>query len=137
MSQPMVTVLLAVHNGLPEVARAVDSILAQEFEDLEFLVIDDGSTDGTPEYLAGLVDRRVRVIRVEHQGLAAALNLGIGEARGTYIARQDDDEDGDQGRVHKRWLACSVAAGQAIRLTNRHRPGRPRTVRPGARGCRD
>lgn len=92
MSQPMVTVLLAVHNGLPEVERAIDSILAQEFEDLEFLVIDDGSTDGTPEYLEGLADRRVRVIRVEHQGLAAALNLGIGEARGTYIARQDDDD---------------------------------------------
>ena len=60
-SDPRVTVLMAVYNGLPHVREAVDSILGQTFEGFEMLVLDDGSTDGSVEYLASIEDPRVRV----------------------------------------------------------------------------
>jgi glycosyltransferase involved in cell wall biosynthesis len=90
---PLVTVLLAVHDGEPYVGAAVASVLGQTLSDLELLVVDDASTDGTPALLAGLEDPRVRVLRNDEQrGLAASLNRGFDEARGTYVARLDADD---------------------------------------------
>ncbi len=89
---PAVSVLMAVHDGATTVARAAESILSQTFADFEFLIIDDGSEDGTPEVLAGLRDSRVKVVRGEHAGLPGALNAGLRHARGAWVARQDDDD---------------------------------------------
>jgi glycosyltransferase involved in cell wall biosynthesis len=90
-----VTVLLSTHNDLRLLPQAVESILAQTLADFEFLIIDDGSTDGTAEYLAGVCgeDPRVRVLRNETNiGLTRSLNLGIASARGQYLARLDADD---------------------------------------------
>ncbi len=87
-----VTVLMAVYNGLPHVQNAVGSVLGQTYGEFELLVVDDGSTDGTSDYLAGVTDPRVRVIGVDHVGLTQALVVGLGEARGELIARQDADD---------------------------------------------
>ena len=80
---------MAVHNGFPFVTEAVDSILAQTFEQFELLILDDGSVDGTSKYLRALEDPRVRVINLDHVGLTRALNRGLEEAQGELIARQD------------------------------------------------
>jgi glycosyltransferase involved in cell wall biosynthesis len=75
---PLVTVLLAVHDGEPYLRAASESVLRQTMSDLELVVVDDASADGTPEYLASVTDRRVRVFRNETQlGLAASLNRGL------------------------------------------------------------
>ena len=80
---PAVTVLMSVHNGLPFLAEAVSSVLAQTFQDFEFLILDDASTDGTADYLRTLSDPRVRVITLtENIGLTAALNRGLRESQG-------------------------------------------------------
>ncbi len=83
---------MAVWNTAPFVEEAVDSILGQTEWDLEFIVVDDGSTDGTAQILAGFDDARLTVIRQENQGVWAALNRGLREARGPLIARMDADD---------------------------------------------
>lgn len=89
---PPVTVLLPVRDGLPHLRDAVASVLAQTHRDLELLVLDDGSTDGTGAWLDGLRDSRVRVLHREGRGLVAALNDGLGEARHELVARMDADD---------------------------------------------
>jgi cellulose synthase/poly-beta-1,6-N-acetylglucosamine synthase-like glycosyltransferase len=85
-------VVLSVRNGAADLPRAVGTILSQTFRDFELIAINNGSTDGTPAILDGLRDPRLRVVHQEDMGLAAALNRGIGLARGEYIARQDHDD---------------------------------------------
>jgi glycosyltransferase involved in cell wall biosynthesis len=90
---PLVSVLLAVHNGVPYVETSVASVLRQSLSDLELIVVDDASTDGTPELLMRLEDPRTTIIRSDQQvGLAESLNRALGHARGRYIARIDADD---------------------------------------------
>src|SRR3989440_8693728 len=72
--------------------EALESVLRQTLDDFELLVVDDGSTDDTPEVLASVRDGRLRVLRQEHEGLVAALNRGADEARAPYLARMDADD---------------------------------------------
>ncbi len=89
---PMVSVLMPTYNRAEYLEEAVQSVLGQSFRDLELIVIDDGSTDGTGELLRRLSDARLRVIRQAHAGLVAALNAGLAAARGQYVARNDSDD---------------------------------------------
>jgi len=91
---PRVSVVTTVYNGEPYVDRAIPGILAQTFDDFEWIVVDDGSQDRTPEVLRDLASRdsRVRVFSPGRLGLAAAANYGVSHAKGDYIARQDFDD---------------------------------------------
>jgi glycosyltransferase involved in cell wall biosynthesis len=121
---PTITVLLSVHNGLPYLEAAVHSILAQSFRDFEFLIVDDASTDGTGDYLRTLTDARIRLIPLtENIGLTAALNLGLREARGEFVARQDADDWSHPRRLELqaaflRANARCGAVGSQARLIN-------------------
>ena len=89
---PRVSVVMPVYNGEDYLAEAVDSIINQKFEDFELLIIDDGSTDRTPDIIKEFVakDSRVRYIQNEKNlGLSQTLNKGIKEAQGQYIAQED------------------------------------------------
>lgn len=88
---PRVSVLLAVHNGGALLTDAVTSVLAQTFEDLELLLVDDASTDDAVEALPS--DPRVRILRNDRNlGQIPSLNRGLAEARGEYVARLDHDD---------------------------------------------
>ena len=92
---PTITVLMAVHNGAATLRDALDSILAQTFADFECLIVDDASTDVTPEILraAADVDPRVRIVHNEaNLGLTRSLNRGLDLAQGRYVARMDADD---------------------------------------------
>lgn len=90
---PLVTVLMPVRNGADHVRAAIESILAQTFADFELLIIDDGSSDATPELLRSFVDRRIRIVtHPRNIGLVPTLNEGLELARGAFIARQDHDD---------------------------------------------
>lgn len=102
---PSVSVLLPVRNGLPWLPEAIDSIRAQVWPHFELLVIEDGSTDDTPSYLRTIDDPRLRVITTAGLGIAGALNAGLAQARGEYIARHDADD-----RSHPERFARQVAA---------------------------
>ncbi len=92
--QPVVTVVMAAHNAERYVSETIDSILAQTLSEWELIAIDDGSTDATQKILDRYAanDPRIRLIRQNNSGLAASLNTGIAEARGSYIARIDADD---------------------------------------------
>lgn len=89
---PPVSVILPVHNGMPYLPEAVDSILNQTYGDFELIIIDDGSTDGTADYLTTIRDPRLQVYVQERRGLAASLNRAVSLAAGMYLARQDHDD---------------------------------------------
>lgn len=102
MSQPIVTVLMSVYNGEKFLQESIDSILNQTFKDFEFLIIDDCSTDASPQILAEYAkkDRRVRILRNEvNRRLPKSLNIGLKAAKGKYIARQDADDISEPERL--------------------------------------
>jgi glycosyltransferase involved in cell wall biosynthesis len=88
----LVSVVLPVYNCPAYIGAAIKSILNQTFENFELIVIDDGSTDNTPEIIQTFLDTRIRFFQQPNQGLAATLNRGISLARGKYIARHDQDD---------------------------------------------
>jgi glycosyltransferase involved in cell wall biosynthesis len=101
MSEPDVSVVMAVHNGGRYLASSVESVLRQEEVSVEFIIVDDGSTDTSPALIQQYAaqDNRLRVIRQENRGLTQALARGCRAARGIYIARQDADDASLPGRL--------------------------------------
>lgn len=89
---PLVSVLLPVHNGMPFLQESVESIRSQTLAQFELIVLDDGSTDDSPRYLASVADPRLRVERLEKGGLVTALNHGLRTARASFVARIDADD---------------------------------------------
>lgn len=90
---PKISVILPVYNGEAFVAQAVQSILEQQFNDFELLIIDDGSTDSTKTILDTFTDKRIkRITHRTNQGLIASLNEGIEKATSQLIARMDADD---------------------------------------------
>jgi glycosyltransferase involved in cell wall biosynthesis len=87
-----VTVLLPVYNGIKYLKPAIESILSQTLDNFDFVIIDDGSVDGSYEVVESYSDRRIRFIRQENRGLAATLNYGLSLANTEFIARQDQDD---------------------------------------------
>jgi glycosyltransferase involved in cell wall biosynthesis len=88
-----VTVIIPTHNRCTLLRSAIASALSQMDVELEIVVVDDGSGDGTAEMLASIADPRVRVIRNDiPEGVSAARNRGIEEARGPWLAFLDDDD---------------------------------------------
>ncbi len=101
---PKISVLLPVYNARPWIARAVNSILHQTFQDFELILVDDGSTDGSADIAETLTAPRVRLFRRPHTGLVAALNFGLQQARGEWIARMDADDESLPQRLEKQWV---------------------------------
>lgn len=92
-TDPHVTVLMPVYNAMPYLPEALESVLAQTHRDLTVLALDDGSTDGSLEYLRGHPDSRVTAMGDgRHYGTGANLNRGIALARGDLLARMDADD---------------------------------------------
>jgi glycosyltransferase involved in cell wall biosynthesis len=91
---PRVSLLLPVYNTQRYIAATVESILKQTFTDFEFIIIDDGSTDRSPDILRRYAqqDQRIRLICRENQGLVATLNEGLDLARADLLARIDADD---------------------------------------------
>lgn len=101
MTAPVVSVVTSVYQGREHLRASLESVLAQELRDLELVVIDDGSRDGSAELLRELSarDPRVRVLRQENQGLTRSLVRGCAEARGEFIARHDADDRSEPARL--------------------------------------
>ncbi|MBI2868950.1 MAG: glycosyltransferase [Chloroflexi bacterium] len=93
MNTPLVSVIMSVYNGARFLPEALESVAGQTFKDFEFLVVNDGSTDDSPEIIRAFPDPRFRLIsNPENIGLTRSLNRAIALARGSYIARQDADD---------------------------------------------
>jgi len=90
---PAVSVIVPTYNRAGRLVRAIDSVLAQTFEDFELLIVDDASTDDTAEVVGGYGDRRVRFLPAAvNRGVSTARNRGVRAARGELIAFLDSDD---------------------------------------------
>jgi len=89
----LVSVVLPVHNGEKMVGEAIESVLAQTFRDIELIIVDDGSTDGTPKIVDAYADRdkRIHVIHQENRKLPRSLSRGVRAARGQFLTWTSDD----------------------------------------------
>jgi len=96
---PKVSVILPTYDRLPMLKEAVDSVLAQNFEDMELIVVDDGSTDGTAEEMKRYGGRVKLIQHSQNRGVSAARNKGILHARGKYIAFLDSDDLWVKGKL--------------------------------------
>ena len=106
-SPPSVTVVIPAFNRVGTIRAAVESVLSQSYADLELLVVDDGSSDGTMSALAGMSDPRLRLLANPcNMGPSAARNTGIRAARGDWVAFQDSDDE---------WLSDKLAK-QMVRI---------------------
>jgi glycosyltransferase involved in cell wall biosynthesis len=101
VDNPLVTVIMAVYNGQRFLRPAIDSVVGQTFRDLELIVINDGSTDGTRGILESYDDPRMTAVHQDNMGQTAARNKGLALARGKYIAIQDADDISLQDRLAK------------------------------------
>ncbi len=110
----LISVVVPTFNRAPRVADAVCSVLAQGHPELEVIVVDDGSTDGTADAIAPLCERDPRVVyaRQQHAGVAAARNHGLARARGELIAFLDSDDRWQPWKLGFQ-LACLTRAPSA------------------------
>lgn len=100
--RPDVSVVMSVYNGAAQLRETVDSILGQQGVSLEFIIVNDGSTDESPQICDEYAQRdpRIRIIHQENQGLTKALIAGCAAATGDYIARQDVGDVSSSRRLY-------------------------------------
>ncbi len=89
---PIVTVLMSAYNTEKYIAEAIESVLSQTMPDFEFIIIDDGSTDGTLNIIRSYNDQRIKLVSRPNKGLVASLNEGLQLASAALIARFDADD---------------------------------------------
>ena len=94
MSSPIVSIVIPTYNRATYVTRAIESVLAQTYPNLELLVVDDGSMDDTETmiYRYAAQDARIRFFRQANAGVSAARNRAVAESKGCYVAFLDDDD---------------------------------------------
>src|SRR5579864_7265455 len=102
---------MPVYNAGDYLRPAVESVLAQTYQNWELILVDDGSTDGCVSRLADIQDTRLRLVSQTNAGKPAAMNRGLGMARGEFYALQDADDVSRPERI-ERQLACLLAHPQ-------------------------
>jgi hypothetical protein len=120
---PHVSVIIPLYNKRKYVARTLDSVFNQTFRDFEVIVVDDGSTDGSPEVVRRYDDARLRMIHQANAGPGAARNRGLAEANSPYVAFLDADDEWMPGYLErvldvlKSYPACDAVAATLLLRT--------------------
>ena len=96
-----ISVLMSVYNGAKWVEKAIKSVLDQSYENFEFIIVDDGSTDDSFNIISKIKDERIKIYRQNNEGLAAALNNGIRYCNSPWVARIDADDIWDEKKLEK------------------------------------
>jgi glycosyltransferase involved in cell wall biosynthesis len=114
---PRVSVIVPTFNRAGLLRRSLDSIQMQSFPDWECLIVDDGSTDATPDLVASRAeaDPRVRAIRIEHGGTPGrGRNAGIAGSRGEFVAFLDDDDEWKPGKLERQVSLFDAEPGAGL-----------------------
>ena len=138
MPEALVSVVIPSYNHAAYIGEAVNSVLSQSVGDLELIVVDDGSEDDSLAILSGFTDRRLRLFHQPNQGAHAAINRGLREAKGSYLAILNSDDAYQPQRLEKlvRLLENNPAvalAGSYIQLIDHQ--GRALGVKHGYLDC--
>ncbi len=141
--KPRVSVIIPVFNRAGMITEAINSIQAQSLSDLEIIVVDDGSIDGSVAVVEAIDDPRLRLFRHErNQGIPGARNTGLAAARGEFIAWLDSDDLARPRRFERQVAfldahpdiamvgACSATIGAGIKRKLQSAPGRHEIIRP-------
>lgn len=113
---PMISVIIPTYNRIKTLPRAITSVLNQTYQDIELIIVDDGSSDGTEEYVLGLRDERIRYIKNERNlGPSATRNKGVEYARGKYIAFQDSDDEWKLEKLEKQ-MKVMMNASEPVQM---------------------
>src|SRR4029077_2467321 len=115
-----VTVGIPVYNAMPYLPETLESLQQQSHTDFEILVINDGSTDGSMEYLQSIRDPRLRILSQDNHGLTATLNRMLSEARSAWLVRQDADDVSYPHRIKRvaEYIAMKPDAGMFYSLAD-------------------
>lgn len=125
-AQPLVSVVMPMRNAEAFLSDSVGSILTQTYRNLEFVILDDDSSDGSRNFVQSLKDHRIRLIKNEKQmGVAETLNRGFSEARGKYVARMDADDISLPDRLARQVTYLENQSGIAAVGTRVHYFGGP------------
>jgi len=130
--QPIVSVIIPTFNREGLLMRAVKSALSQTLTDIEVIVVDDGSTDGTGMLLASCQDVRVRYHLLSHQGACAARNVGLALAQGKYIAFLDSDDVWLPNKLELQKRQLEMSGADAVFCAFRRHDGTSVTSFPDA-----
>jgi glycosyltransferase involved in cell wall biosynthesis len=138
---PAVSVVMPVYNTERYLAAALKSVLAQSFEDFEFIILDDGSTDSSVHIVQEFAenDDRIRFFPLEHRGYVSLLRRGLNHCRGEFVARMDSDDISMPDRFEKqveylRANADCVAIGSQIVIID---PYGSRVEKPQHKACHE
>lgn len=125
---PAVSVIIPAYNQGEYLKRAIQSVLEQTFSDFEVIVVDDGSTDSTPDVVKEFTDPRIHYIRQENRGLSGARNTGIRNACGCYLSFLDSDDLFLPQKLallttaFEQQPGIGMAAGQAVLIDEKDQP---------------
>ncbi len=114
MTNVKVTVLMPAYNAVKYIGEAIQSVLSQTFTDFELLIINNGSTDDTANEIRQFNDPRIRMIEEQQAGIGFALNKGLREAKGEYIARFDADDICSEDRLEKQVIFLQNNTGYIL-----------------------
>jgi len=110
-----VSVILPTYNRADLLQRSIGSVLRQTADDLELIVVDDGSEDHTADVIDACEDPRLRYLKLErNSGLSAARNAGLDYARGQFLAFQDSDDEWHQSKLERELQAFDSNPGAAV-----------------------
>lgn len=99
--KPLVSIIVPIYNGELYIQKCLDSILVQTYKNIEVVIINDGSTDGSINYLEKYSDERIRYFNIENQGVSVARNYGIDKSNGEYLLFIDVDDYVNEDIVEK------------------------------------
>ena len=104
LTKPLISVVMSVFNDEKNITKSIESILNQTYQNIEFLIMDDSSTDSTIEKINSFTDQRIKLYRNKtNLGLTKSLNKLISYSSGDYIARQDSDDESLPERLEKQF----------------------------------
>ena len=114
---PVVSVVLTSYNHRKYIAEAIESILNQSYERLEVIIVDDGSRDGSADVISKFRDPRIKFLQIPNLGPSEAMNAGVLESKGEYVALMTSDDRSAKQRIEKQMAVISEKGPDTVVFT--------------------